>query len=159
MPSTLPSPHWAAQIAAATPLPDGRLNTRLERLLTRLAEKPLDAFPQALPDCHQTKATYRFLSNERVERDALLTGYRQVTTEAMRGLPRVYVAHDTATFTYTSLKCTTGLGYISDVEAAQGIHCHSSLALQANGVALGLLHQYYWVRTEFKKPSTQSLPI
>jgi len=30
-------------VAAATPLPDARLNTRLERLLTHLAEKPPDA--------------------------------------------------------------------------------------------------------------------
>ena len=71
---SLPTSLWAAQIAAATPLPDARLNTRLERLLTPLAEKPLDAFPQAMPDWHQAKATYRFLANDRVERDALLTG-------------------------------------------------------------------------------------
>ena len=30
----LPTSLWAAQLAAATPLPDARLNTRLERLLT-----------------------------------------------------------------------------------------------------------------------------
>ena len=53
MSSSLPTALWAAQVAAATPLPDARLNTRLERLLTHLAEKPLDAFPQALPDCYQ----------------------------------------------------------------------------------------------------------
>jgi Transposase DNA-binding len=62
MPSSFALPLWAAQVAAATPLPDSRLNTRLERLLTQLASKPLDAFPQAASDCHQAKATYRFLS-------------------------------------------------------------------------------------------------
>jgi hypothetical protein len=155
MPTTLPSPLWAAQVAAATPLPDARLNTRLERLLTHLAEKPLDAFPQALPDCHQAKATYRFLANERVCRDDLLSGWQTTTAQALRGQPVIYVAHDTTTFSYSSLKHTTGLGYISDIEAARGFHCHSSLALQSNGVALGLLHQYYWARTEPKKPRAQ----
>src|SRR5262245_30888067 len=159
MSSSIPSALWAAQVAAATPLPDARLNTRLERLLTHLAEKPLDAFPQALPDCHQAKATYRFLANERVERDDLLTGWRQTTTQALRGQSLVYVAHDTTTFSYTSLKHTTGLGYISDIEAARGFHCHSSLALQGNGVALGLLHQHYWVRTEPKKSRAQGRRI
>jgi hypothetical protein len=77
--TSLPCPLWAAQVAAATPLPDARLKTRLERLLTHLAEKPLDAFPQALPDGHQAKATYRFLANKRVDRDDLLTGWRQTT--------------------------------------------------------------------------------
>jgi len=159
MSASLPTALWAAQVAAATPLPDTRLNTRLEYLLTHLAEKPLDAFPQALPDCHQAKATYRFLDNERVDQDDLLTGWRQTTTQALRGQAVIYVAHDTTTFNYTSLKQTTGLGYISDIEAARGFHCHSSLALQSNGVALGLLHQYYWARTEFKRSRPQGRAI
>ena len=159
MPTSLPSSLWAAQVAASTPLPDGRLNTRLERLLTRLAEKPLDAFPQAMADCHQAKATYRFLTNDRVCRDDLLTGWQTTTAHALRDQEMIYVAHDTTTFSYTSLKQTAGLGYISDVEAARGMHCHSSLALKNNGVALGLLHQYYWVRMQFKGPRSQGRAI
>jgi hypothetical protein len=155
MPASLPSPLWAAHIAAATPLPDARLNSRLERLLTHLADKPLDAFPQALPDWHQAKAAYRFLANDRVTPDDLLTGWRDTTAQAAGGQGLVYVAHDTATFSYSSLKHTTGLGFISDVEAARGLHCHSSLALRPNGVVLGLVHQYYWVRTEPKKSRPQ----
>jgi hypothetical protein len=53
MPTFFSLPIWAAHVAAATPLPDRRLHTRLERLLTDLASKPLDAFPQAAPDWHQ----------------------------------------------------------------------------------------------------------
>jgi hypothetical protein len=124
-----------------------------------LAEKPLDAFPQALPDCHQAKATYRFLANEGVCSDDLVCGWRGTTAQGLRGQQLIYVVHDTTTFSYSSLKHTTGLGYISDIEAARGFHCHSSLALQSNGVALGLLHQYYWVRTEAKKPRAQGRPI
>jgi hypothetical protein len=157
---SLPSALWAAQVAAATPLPDGRLNARLERLLTHLAQKPLDALPQALPDCHQAKASYRFLANDRVGRDDLLTGWRATTAQALRGHDVIYVAHDTTTFNYSTLKQTTGLGYISDLAAARGFHCHSSLALRRDGVALGLLHQYYWIRTELKKsrPQGRALP-
>ena len=149
--SSLPTPLWAAQVAAATPLPDARLNTRLEYLLTHWADKPLDAFPQAMPNCHQAKATYRFLSNERVLPLALLTGLRDTTAGALASLPLVYVSHDTATFSYSSLKHTTGLGYVNDSETARGLHCHSSLAIRPDGVALGLLHQHYWVRLELRK--------
>jgi hypothetical protein len=159
MPTSFPTPLWAAQVAAATPLPDARLNTRLQRLLMHLADKPLDAFPQALLDRHQAKATYRFLANERVERDYLLSGLQVTTVQALRGQECIYVAHDTTTFSYSSLKHTTGLGYISDLEAARGFHCHSSLALQSNGVALGLLHQYYWVRSQPKKSRPQGRVI
>jgi hypothetical protein len=159
MPTSLPSLLWAAQVAAATPLPDARLNTRLERLLNHLAQKPLDAFPQALPDWHQAKATYRFLGNDRFGYEDLLAGWQATTAQSLRGQQLVYVAHDTTTFSYSSLKHCAGLGYISDIEAARGFHCHSSLALQPNGVALGLLHQYYWVRTEPKKPRAQGRAI
>jgi hypothetical protein len=160
MSPSLPSALWAAQVAAATPLPDGRLNARLERLLTHLADKPLDAIPQALPDCHQAKASYRFLANHRVSHDDLLAGWRATTAQALSGRAVIYVAHDTSTFNYTALKQTTGLGYINDLEAARGFHCHTSLALQRDGTALGLLHQYYWVRTELKRarPQGRSLP-
>jgi hypothetical protein len=156
MPSTFSLPLWAAQVAAATPLPDGRLNTRLERLLTQLASKPLDAFPQAAPDCHQAKATYRFLSNNRFGHDDLLTGWRVTTTSALGGQDLIYVAHDTTTFTYSSLKHTTGLGYINQIPACRGILCHSALALQPNGVVLGLLHQHYWARSELRLSDPRS---
>ncbi len=117
MTCSLPTALWAAQVAAATPLPDARLHARLERLLTHLALQPLDSLPQALPDCHQAKAAYRFFANDRVERDDLLEGWRATTAQAVRGRDVIYVAHDTTTFSYTSLKQTSGLGYISDVEA------------------------------------------
>jgi len=156
MPSTFSLPLWAAQVAAATPLPDGRLNTRLERLLTQLAGKPLDAFPQAATDWHQAKATYRFLSNNRFGHDDLLMGWHATTTSALAGQELIYVAHDTTTFSYSSLKHTTGLGYINQIPACRGIHCHSALALQANGVVLGILHQHYWVRSEPRLPDPRS---
>jgi hypothetical protein len=158
MPTCCSLPLWAAQVAAATPLPDRRLNTRLERLLTLLAQKPLDAFPQAAPDWHQAKATYRFLANERFAWQDLLTGWQAITTRAVRGQPLVYVAHDTTTVSYSTLKQTTGLGYINQIEAARGLHCHSSIALRADGVVLGLLHQHYWVRPQFRKSAPNSRP-
>ncbi len=133
-----------------------RLQTRLGSLLTHLAEKPLDAIPQAISDCHQAKAAYRFMANHRVRADDLLMGLRATTAQRLAGQQLVYVAHDTSTFNYTSLKHTTGLGYLGGHDAAQGLHCHSSLALQSNGVALGLLHQHYWIRPEPKKSPPNS---
>jgi hypothetical protein len=158
MPICCSLPLWAAQVAAATPLPDRRLNSRLERVLTDLAAKPLDAFPQAAADWHQAKATYRFLSNNRFAWQDLLTGWQATTAQAWRGKALVYVAHDTSTFSYSSLKHTTGLGPINQIDAARGIHCHSALVLQPDGVVLGLLHQHYWVRPPFRKSAPNSRP-
>lgn len=156
---SLSAPLWAAQLAAATSLPDARLNTRLERLLVQLAEKPLDAFPQALPDWHQAKATYRFLANERFDAAVLSDGQQAATTASLAGRPLVLALHDTTTFTYTSLKHTSGLGYIGDSETARGLLCHSTLAIGPDGVPIGLLHQHYWIRSELHSKRSQSRPI
>jgi hypothetical protein len=150
---------WAAQLAAATSLPDARLNTRLERLLVQLADKPLDALPQALRDWHQAKAAYRFLANRRFDTAILVDGQRAATAAALAGQPLVYALHDTTTFTYTSLKHTSGLGYIGDSETARGLHCHSTLAIRPDGVPIGLLHQHYWIRTQRSSERSQGLPI
>jgi hypothetical protein len=85
MPTSFPSSLWAAQVAAATPFPDARLNTRLERLLIDLAAKPLDAFLQAAADWHQAKATYRFLANNRFAWEDLLVGWRVTTAQRSSG--------------------------------------------------------------------------
>jgi hypothetical protein len=159
MATSLPTTLWAAQVAAATLLPDARLNTRMQQLLVHFDNKPLDAIPQSMFDPHQAKATYRFLANERFDANDLLAGLKTVTTQMLRGQSVVYVAHDTTTFSYSSLKHTTGLGYISDSQTARGILCHSSLALLSNGVALGLLHQHYWVRDELPVPRPQQRPL
>jgi hypothetical protein len=131
----------------------------LERLLVQLAEKPLDAFPQALPDWHQAKATYRFLANTRFGTAALVEGQRAATAATFAGQSLVYALHDTTTFTYTALKHTSGLGYIGDSETARGLHCHSTLAIRPDGVPIGLLHQHYWIRTELHTERSQSRPI
>ncbi len=159
MATSLPTTLWAAQVAAATRLPDVRLNTRMQQLLVHFDNKPRDAIPQAMNDAHQAKATYRFLANERFDADDLLAGLKTVTAQTLRCQSVVYVAHDTTTFSYSSLKHTTGLGYISDSETARGILCPSSLALRSNGVALHLLHQHYWVRDELPVPRPQQRPL
>ena len=158
MSTCLPSSLWAAQVAAVTPLPDARLNTRLEQVLNDLAARPQDAFPQAAANWHQAKAIYRFLDNNRFAWQNLLAGWQVTTTQQLPSQTLIYVAHDTCTFSYSTLKHTMGLGYINQLEAARGIHCHSSLVLRADGVVLGLLHQHYWVRSQFRKPPPNSRP-
>jgi hypothetical protein len=60
-------------------LGDIRLNRRLERLVTALADKPASSVPHALGDWGQTKAAYRFWDNERVAAAAIRDAHRQAT--------------------------------------------------------------------------------
>src|SRR3954470_17684357 len=119
LPGSLPTPLWAAQIAAATPLPDARLNSRLERLLIHLADKPLDAFPQAIPDWHKAKATYRFFANERVGQAAPRAGLRGTPAGALRALRLLCGMPARRPCSCSSPKHTTGLGSLNALEAAR----------------------------------------
>ncbi len=67
---------------------------------------------------------------------------------------------DTTDLNFSSLKQTTGLGFICQTPQ-QGIKVHSCLAVSGTGEPLGLLHQYTWsrqqragVRGEYRKKAT-----
>ena len=154
----LPTSVWSARFAAATPLPDRRLTSRLASLLTNLADKPLDAFPQATADWHQAKAIYRFLSNERFAWQDLLAGWNRLTAEALQGQRAVYVIMTPRHFVTTHSNTRRGWARSITSKAVRGIHCHSSIAVQSDGVVLGLVHQHYWVRSERRKSPANSRP-
>jgi hypothetical protein len=151
---------WAAQVAAHATLPDQRLNARWASVLACLAAKPADSIPQSAGNWAQAKATYRFLDNERVQQEALLMSLVRSTVQSSRQWRVIYAIHDSTSFNYSSLKRTTGLGLLNDCDEARGIHLHSTLALRPDGVALGLLHQSYWVRPpEEKSAKSRQRPL
>ncbi len=146
---------WAAEIAANADLPDDRLNQRFSAILATFAARPLDSIPQACGASKDAKATYRFLSNSRVEADDLLQALTAVTTEDCRGRPIVLAVQDTTSLNYSMLQATTGLGPVGSSEQARGLYLHTTLALRLDGVAIGLLHQSCWSRSSDERTSSE----
>jgi hypothetical protein len=67
--------------------------------------------------------------------------------QACAGKDLVVAIQDTTSFNFSGLKATKGLGPIGDSKAAaQGIWCHTTLAVETSGTPLGVLHQELWVR-------------
>jgi Transposase DNA-binding/DDE superfamily endonuclease len=141
---------WAAGLAEHADLPDERLNQRLADILAIFARRSHDRIPQACDSPAATKATYRFFSNQRVKAERLHEAVAASTVEQCRGHATILVIHDTTALNYSELT-TTGLGPIGSSGTAQGLYLHSSLALRADGVALGLLHQECWRRPADKR--------
>jgi hypothetical protein len=137
---------WAARLAGHADLADERLNTRLGLILSTFVAKPADSIPQASGAFSQAKAMYRFFANERIGPDDLLQPVVDATIDAMRGLPTILAVQDTSSLNYSTLKTTKGLGPLNDSETARGLHMHTTLAVRADGVALGILDQSYWAR-------------
>lgn len=66
---------WVAEETAACGLGDARLNRRLGTMLEAMGDRPGKSLPTAFQDWANTKAAYRFFSNEKVSEDAILAGH------------------------------------------------------------------------------------
>jgi hypothetical protein len=160
--ATLADPDfWATELAGFADFPDERLHSRFAELLVTFARKPLDSIPQACASAHDAKAAYRFLSNRRLTVADFLQPIVAGTVAGCRGLATVYAIQDTTSLNYSTLRQTRGLGLLNDSPRALGLHLHSTLALRADGVPIGLLHQHYWSRPPVERhaPNKNSLPI
>src|SRR5271168_2791060 len=136
---------WAARLAAATPLPDVRLNKRLALILEAFAADPLGSIPQATGDWPAAKGAYRFLENPRVSDDLLLQGLaRQTAADALQQAELLLV-QDTTSANFTSCRRLAELGPIDAAGLARGLLWHSTLAVSTQGRVLGLLDVQRWV--------------
>jgi hypothetical protein len=144
--TALESPQlWAAPVAGQADLPDERLNTRFGLILQALAEKPLDSLPQACGNASQAQALYRFLRNRRLDISHFLQPIADTTVDACRGCGTILAIQDSSSANYATLTHTRGLGKLN-VSDALGIHFHTTIAVQRDGVVRGMLHQTHWCR-------------
>jgi hypothetical protein len=141
---------------------DERLNKRLRKLLAQIGGAMGQSIPLVCQDWANTKAAYRFFSNDRVSEADILAGHFQSTHDrlvATDGL--VFVLHDTTEFTYQR-EASEAIGITKSVNSGRdkagrlrphtvcGILMHSSLALTSEGLPLGLTAVKFWTRKKFK---------
>jgi Transposase DNA-binding/Transposase DDE domain len=141
---------------------DPRLGRRFRKLVGQLATKVGQTIPLACQDWTNTKAAYRFLSNGRVNEMAILAGHFKATRERFAATDGpILVLHDTTEFSYTrESKEAIGILYKScgrkdkngrpRLHTLCGILMHSSLAVTAEGLPLGLAAIKFWTRSKFK---------
>ena len=108
-------------------LGDRRLNRRLQRLVTALADKPAASVPDALGDWGQTKAAYRFWDNDRVDPAAVRHAHRQATLARLPDAGVVLAIQDTTALSFTGHQAVRGLGYLTG-RRQRGLLVHSLLA-------------------------------
>jgi hypothetical protein len=128
-------------------LGDQRLNDRLQRLVTALADKPTASVPDALGDWGQTKAAYRFWDNDRVDPDAIRDAHCQATLARLPSDGVVLAIQDTTALSFTHHKAVQGLGYLTK-RHQRGLLVHSLLAVTEDGVPLGVVQQQVWSRAQ-----------
>ena len=123
-----------------------RLNRRAAAIVQAALDQPGQSIPTAAGSRAATDATYRFFDNPNVRPQDLDAGHRDYTVQtlaAYHGL--VLVAQDTSPLDFTSPRRTQTLGQLAHAKHF-GFFVHSALALTADGLPVGLLHQHVWMR-------------
>jgi hypothetical protein len=141
---------------------DARLGDRFRKLLAQIGSAMGQSIPLVCQDWANTKAAYRFFSNDRVNEADILAGHFQSTRDRRLATDDlVLVLHDTTEFTYQREK-SEAIGITKIINSGRdkagrlrshtvcGILMHSSLAVTIEGVPLGLAAVKFWTRKKFK---------
>jgi hypothetical protein len=153
---------WVDREVAGCEFSDARLDDRFRKLLAQIGSAMGQSIPLVCQDWANTKAAYRFFSNDRVSEAEILAGHFQSTRDraaATDGL--ALVLHDTTEFTYQREK-SEAIGITKNINSGRdkagrlrshtvcGILMHSSLVVTADGLPLGLAAVKFWTRKKFK---------
>lgn len=168
---------WIDRETSGCEFGDARLGDRFCKLLTQIGSAMGQSIPLVCQDWANTKAAYRFFSNDRVSEADILAGHFQSTSDraaATEGL--VLVLHDITEFSYQR-ENSEAIGITKSINSGRdkagrlrshtvcGILMHSSLAVTIEGVPLGLAAVKFWTRKKFKgtaalkKKINPTLPI
>ena len=141
---------WVDRETAGCEFRDARLGDRFRKLLTQIGSAMGQSIPLVCQDWANTKAAYRFFSNDRVSEADILAGHFQSTRDRVAATDDlVLVLHDTTEFTYQREK-SEAIGITKNINSGKdktgrlrshtvcGILMHSSLAVTTEGLPLGL---------------------
>ncbi|MGF6297580.1 hypothetical protein OKW43_007726 [Paraburkholderia sp. WC7.3g] len=158
---------WFERELEGSEFRDARLRKRFGTLLEQLWKGMGQTILLACQDWASTKAAYRFMDNDRVCEQDILSGHFQATAQRFFSTDGpVLVLQDTTTFSYERERPEL-IGYAgSAITSAQrrgratpspqcGILMHSSLAVTAQGLPLGVAAIKFWSRKEFKGTATR----
>ena len=127
-------------------LGDQRLNQRAGRIVQAALEHAGDSIPTAAGTRAATEATYRFLDNPNVDPHDIDDAHTRSTLDQASRYPGVLlIAQDTTDIDFTSPARNGHLGQLAHAKHF-GFFTHSALAMTADGLPLGLLHQHVWMR-------------
>jgi Transposase DNA-binding len=143
---------WVDQEVAGCAFADARLDKRFRALLEQLAEGTGGSIPFACQDWANTKAAYRFLSNQRVNEQDILAGHFEATAARCAASEGpVLVLHDTTEFSFQR-EDSGAIGMLGKLgqRTVCGILMHSSLAVTSQGLPLGIAAIKFWTRNKFK---------
>jgi hypothetical protein len=153
---------WVRTELESVSFGDKRLNKRARKIIEFFSAHPRASIPQATGTWAETKATYRFIDNQKVTPDKILEPHKETSESRIQEHPVVLAVQDTTELNYTAHPATEGLGTIGRRSDSRGMHVHTTMAYTPERVPLGIIHQSSWARPieEYgKKAKRKQKPI
>ncbi|WP_244485715.1 IS4 family transposase [Bradyrhizobium tropiciagri] len=154
--------HWTIREVDESAFKDVRLGRRFGELLKQIGGSMGESIPFACQDWASTKAAYRFLANERVEEGDILSGHFAATRARYdHSKGPILLIQDTTDLSYQRAN-PHGIGITKNVNSGRdkdgrwrphtvcGMLMHTSLAVTAEGLPLGLSAVKFWTRKKFR---------
>ena len=146
---------WAHNEFKTINLGDQRLNNRLIKLSEDFINSPTSPINQSSENWAATKAAYRFFQNESISYNDITHSHIMATLERCNEYTEVLAIQDTTYFTYSHHKKTIGLcpllknrgKHKKDIYTL-GLIMHSTLAINPDGLPLGIVNQKIYSRPE-----------
>ena len=152
------SSDWANAEFYGINLGDKRLNERLVKITSQFISSTQSPINQACGDWAETKAAYRFFQNDNVDYKDIVGHHAQVTKNRFDNEDVILAIQDTTYFNYTGHLKTRGLGILSRFTGkykkdiiTSGLYMHSTMAINTDGLPLGLLDQKITARAVLPK--------
>ena len=93
---------WVRSESENLDVGDVRLNNKLAGILDTLSHEPIKSIPCASDAWAEANATYRFLDNEKVTFDSVMSGHRAATLDRIKKEPVVRCQKRASAFLYAN---------------------------------------------------------
>lgn len=148
---------WATAEFADLDLGDARLSKRLVKLVEAFARQPMASIPAACGGWAETQAAYRFLSDESIDWQDMLSPHWKCTQERMRLHAVVLCIQDTTELDFNGQQIA-GLGRLS-YEAQRGMYLHPTYAVSVDREPLGVIDVCLWAREKKGSEADLTAPL
>jgi hypothetical protein len=138
---------WIAKELAELDLKDKRLHTRAKIIVKNLSGSPEKSIPSAHNGWHETKAAYRFMSNEKVTFEKILGVHSAATLKRIEEYQTIILAQDTSDLDYEGQDRKKGRGPTNH-NSHKGVFLHPLVAFTDSGMCLGVLDAQVWYRED-----------
>lgn len=151
---------WAHETFSRARLGDPRRTRRLVSIAAAVAQHPSGTVTGTGQKSAGTEGTFRFLESEHVSTAEVANAVFESTALAARNEKRILVPVDQTDLTFVDRQRCRGLG--PNPSRLNGklrsVQVMNALALDLDGVPIGILDQQWWNRPEKKTPSGKNDP-